>query len=214
MTILEMHTMCDLLLDKANSPWFNSSEKDKFLNLAHAEFVETRYRQFELDERTRKELLPLVRKFTSATNVSSINLSGISGFMFTLNLLAEFTKKCGTGTFITKVSPLQLDDEGENELDPFNKSEDDNPTYIEYNNGTDNIVEVKSTNAPKFLFLKYLMMPTVVLLDTANPSNSVNSIMPEFTHEEIVNIAVRKMMATTEQQLNYQLQSNEINNQN
>lgn len=209
-----MHIMCDLLLDKANSPWFNPSEKDKFLNLAHAEFVETRYRQFELDERTRKELLPLVRIFTSSSNVSLVNLSGIVGYMFTLNLIAEFNKKCGTGTFKIKVTPLQLDDEAENELDPFNRSEDDNPTYVEYNNGTNNIAEVKSTNVPLLLFLKYLKMPVKVLLDVTNPANNVNSEMPEFTHEEIVNIAVRKMMATTEQQLNYQLQNNEINNQN
>ena len=38
--------------------------------------------------------------------------------------------------------------------------------------------------------------------------------MPVFTHEEIINIAVRKMMATTEQQLNYQFQQNEIAKQN
>jgi hypothetical protein len=38
--------------------------------------------------------------------------------------------------------------------------------------------------------------------------------MPIFTHDEIVNIAVRMMMANTEQIQNYQLQQNEIANEN
>jgi len=213
MNIIEMHTMCDLLLDKANAPWFSPTEKDSYLNMAHMEFAETRYRKFETDERTRKELLPLVRRSTSGTT-SSINLSAISGFMFILNVLGVFTDVCGTTTTTRKISPLQLDDEGDNELDPFNRSANDNPTYTEENDGTNNIVLIKSDSAPVSYVLKYLMIPPRVLNDEAVPANNINSIMPEFTHEEIVNIAVRKMMATTEQQLNYQMQNNEINNQN
>ena len=38
--------------------------------------------------------------------------------------------------------------------------------------------------------------------------------MPIFTHDEIVSIAVRMMMANTEQVQNYQLQQNEIANEN
>lgn len=213
MNIIEMHTMCDLLLDKANAPWFGPAEKDIFLNMAHNEFAETRYRKFETDERTRQELLPLVRRNTGGST-STINLSAISGFMFILNLLGTFTDVCGSTTTTRKISPLQLDDEGDNELDPFNRSGNDNPTYTEENNGTNNIVLINSNTAPISYVLKYLMIPTTVLNDEAVPANNVNSIMPEFTHEEIVNIAVRKMMATTEQQLNYQMQNNEINNQN
>jgi hypothetical protein len=37
--------------------------------------------------------------------------------------------------------------------------------------------------------------------------------MPEGTHEEIINIAVRKMLFTVQDQLAYQLQTNEINQQ-
>ena len=85
MNIIEMHEYCDLLLDKADSPWFSSSEKDKFLNLAQAEFVESRYRLFEQNERIRKALIPLVRQ-TVGVNASEINLSIIPDFMFTLSL--------------------------------------------------------------------------------------------------------------------------------
>jgi len=59
--------------------------------------------------------------------------------------------------------------------------------------------------------LKY---PVQVFLDINNSANNINSELPEFIHDEIVNIAVRKMLGSTEQQMNYQIQSNEINNEN
>jgi len=208
-----MHDLCDLLLDKANSPWYTSDEKDKFLNLAHLEFAETRYRKFEKDERTRKELLPLVRK-SSGVNTNIINYDNITNFMFTLNLMGVFKDTCGNGTTLREVTPLQLDDEGEQQLDPFNKSGNDNPLYTEENNGTNNVATILSDDIPTSYVLKYLKVPRVVKNDVINPANNIDSEMPIFTHDEIVNIAVRKMMANTEQQLNYQLQQNEINNEN
>ena len=208
-----MHDICDLKLDKANSPWFTPAEKDTFINLAQAEFFENRYRHFEFDERTRKELLPLVRQSVGAS-VSTINLDAITDYVFTLNLIGTFNKKCGVGQNTEKISPVQLDDEAENQNDPFNKNDDENPGYTERNNGTNNIVEILSDNAPLTYILKYLKHPVSVSRDVNTPGNNVNSEMPVFTHEEIVNIAVRKMMASTEQQINYQMQNNEISNEN
>lgn len=213
MNILEMHQACDLLLDKANSPWFTAKEKDDFLNRAHHEFAEARYRDFELDERTRKELLPLVRSMT-VNNSAIVNYSAIQDFMFTLSLSGVFNKTCGTGTAFNKISPIQLDDYAEMQSDPFNKSADDNPNYIEINDGTNNIAEIKSDTTPISYTLKYLKFPRTVFLDVNNPANNIDSEMPIFTHDEIVNIATRMMMANTEQQLNYQLINNEIKNEN
>ena len=213
MTIAEMHTACDIELDKANSPWFSPSEKDYFSNEAQIEYVKQRYEEFELDERVRMALIPLVRS-VNGSNTSEINLSSIQGYLFTLNLRAEFNKLCGNGTSWEKVSPIQLDDEGENQNDPFNKNDDSNPGYTTENDGTNNLIKVISDNPMLNYVLKYLLFPPNVSLDPNNPANNVNSIMPEFTHQEIVNLAVRSMLATTEQQLNYQLHTNEINNQN
>ncbi len=187
--------------------------KDKFLNLAQAEFVESRYRLFEQNERIRKALIPLVRQ-TTGVNASEINLSIIPDFMFTLSLAGEFSEICGTETSWKKISPQQLDDEFENDNDPFNKNDDSNPGYIEQNNGSNDVAIIISTNPAINYVLKFLKRPVDVFLDENNPSNNVDSEMPQFTHEEIVNIAVRKMMATTEQQLNYQFQQNEIAKQN
>ena len=213
MDVIEMHDTCDELLDKADSPWFNPEQKDRYLNLAQAEFVENYYKRFELDERVRKALLPLVRK-SIGSGTSEINLDSITKYMFTLSLKGEFAKKCGSGTIWQPISPLQLDDETENQKDPFNVNDDENPGYTEENNGVNNIVSIVSSNTLANYELRFLKRAINVLRDTVTPANNVDSEMHIFTHEEIVNIAVRKMMATTEQQLNYQLQQNEINTQN
>lgn len=206
-----MHELCDELLDKADSPWFNSEQKDRYLNLAHSEFEENYYETFEVNERSRKALQPLVRKSIGSGAV--VNLSSITDYMFTLSLKGEFPKKCGTGTEWNPIPPTQLDDTTENQKDPFNLNDNEFPSYTDTNDGTNNISSIISTTAPLNYVLMYLKRHVDVRLDESNPSNNVNSEMPVFTHEEIVNIAVRKMMATTEQQLNYQMQENEISKQ-
>jgi len=213
MNIIEMQDECDLLLDKANSPWYSSTEKDKFLNRAHHEFAETRYRNFEQDERTRKELLPLVRKSTGV-NTAIVNYTAIPSFMFTLSLSGIFDKVCGNGTSFEKISPVQIDDDAEMQKDPFNKAANDNPQYTEENDGTNDVAIIQSDTVPASYILKYLEIPRTVFRDVNNPANNIDSIMPIFTHDEIVSIAVRMMMANTEQVQNYQLQQNEIANEN
>lgn len=211
MTLQEWHDTADLLIDKANAPYFNSVEKDRFFNLAQIEFVETRYEQFEFNEKRRKELIPLVRRSTAITN-NIINLDAITEFLFTLNLRGIFDDGCG-GTKSKKISPIKLDNEGEDDNDPFNMHDNDNPGYTEENNGTNNIVIIESGTDPVSIILKYLKRPVDVLLDEAVPANTIESEMPVGTHEDIINIAVRKMKGQTDDKLGYEIQNNEINNQ-
>ena len=46
MNIIEMHTLCDLLIDKADAPWFTAEEKDEFIDLAQIEYLDNNYRFF------------------------------------------------------------------------------------------------------------------------------------------------------------------------
>ena len=126
-------------------------------------------------------LIPLVKSLT-ATGVQEINLSSIADYLFTLNLRAEFNKTCGSGTNWLKVPPIQLDDEGDAQNDPFNKNDDTNPAYTSENNGTNNVLKIISDTTPLNYVLKYLKFPLKVFLDPNNPLNNVNSEMPEFTH--------------------------------
>tara|TARA_R110002012_G_scaffold224192_2_gene396208 strand:- start:688 stop:1320 length:633 start_codon:yes stop_codon:yes gene_type:complete len=208
MTIAEMHSTIDLLLDKADAPWFNPTEKDNYLNLAQIEFVETRYTQFEAIEKRREELLPLVKKVTY-TGVNIINLTSISEFLYVLSLQAYITDSCvPTGTRIEPIHPIQLDDFAGAERDPWNKTTDENIGYTQYNDGAgNNTLEVHSTNVPSSVDMFYLKRPVDVSITVPT-----NSELPVSTHEEIVNIAVRKMMMTIQDQ-NYQVQMNEIQQQ-
>ncbi len=202
-----MHTLIDLLLDKADSPWFNPQEKDRYLNLAQIEFVETRYSQFEAVEKRREELLPLVRNFP-VIGVNLINLNTVPDFLYVLSIQAYINDSClPSGVRIEPVHPIQLDDFAASERDPFNKTADDNVGYTQYNDGTDNIVEVYSDTIPNSLNLYYLKRPIDVSITVPTDSE-----LPVSTHEEIVNIAVRKMMMTV-QDPSYQVQMNEIQQQ-
>lgn len=213
MTIQEWHDTADILIDKADAPYFNSTEKDKFFNLSQPEFTETRYGQFELNEKRRKELIPLVRVSTVISG-NIINTDLITDFLYILNIRGIFSDGCG-GQKGERISPISLDDEGEDDNDPFNThtADNTNPGYTEYNNGANNIVDIQSKDNPISISMKYLKRPRNVFLDTANPANSIQSEMPAGTHEEIINIAVRKMLFTVQDQLAYQLQTNEINSQ-
>jgi len=204
MTIAEMHTRIDEVLDKSNSPWFNATEKDNFLNEAQIEFVDTRYGQFEFNEKRKEELNVLVRK-QNYTDVSIISLSDIEDFVYVISLGATVTI-CGV-SYKRKVSPEQHDDEFENDVDPFNKATNNNLKYLQYNNGTSNIIEVKSDSVPNELYLTYLKYPIKVSL-----SGNINCELNEVAHKQIVDIAIRMMMEPSEDQ-NYQIQINEINNQ-
>jgi len=208
MTIIEMHTLCDLLIDKADAPWFTAEEKDEFIDLAQIEYLDNSYRFFELNEEIREKLLPLVRSISFVAQTPSINLSAITDFRYILSLRGELTDDCGV-LQIRAIPPIQLDDEVNNQDDPFNKNDNHNPGYTQENDGTSDLVLFVSTTDPQNLILKYLKTPVDVLNDINTPANNVDCELAESSHEEIVNIAVRKMLGTVQDQLQYQIQSKE-----
>ena len=209
MTIIEMHNLCDLLIDKADSAWFNSDEKDTFINLAQIEFLDSSYRFFEYNEEIREKLLPLVKSLSYGTvSISQLNLSSITEFRYVLSLRGDVTNGCG-GITTRQIPPIQLDDEVGNQLDPFNISDDKNPGYTQENDGVNNVVNIISTTSPTNVIIKYLKTPVNVVNDIATPANNVNCELSASCHEEIVNIAVRKMLGNVEDQFGYQVQSQE-----
>jgi hypothetical protein len=211
MTIIEMHALCDLLIDKADAPWFSPVEKDNFIDLAQIEYLDNSYRFFELNEEIREKLLPLVRSTSFAGPVPSIDLSALiatDNFRYILSLRGDLTDDCGV-LHTRAIPPIQLDDEVDNQEDPFNKNDDENPGYTQENNGTSNLVLFVSTTNPVSIILKFLKTPVDVFNDVNNPLNNVNCELSDSSHEEIVNIAVRKMLGTVQDQLQYQIQSQE-----
>lgn len=209
MTIIEMHDLCDLLIDKANAPWFNPTEKDKFINLAQIEYLDKNYRLFEVNEEIREKLSPLVRSLTFAVSTPSINLSNIANFRYILSLRGTFPNGCVGGSWVKAIPPIQLDDEVTNQDDPFNKNDDEYPGYVQEHTGVFNNLIIKSVTAPTNVILKYMKRPLNVLNDIVTPANNVNSEFSETSHEEIVNIAVRKMLGNIQDMQGYQIQDKE-----
>ena len=50
MTFGQAHAEMDILLDKADQPYFTTQEKDKFLNLAISDFINFHYQKMTADE--------------------------------------------------------------------------------------------------------------------------------------------------------------------
>lgn len=207
MTIAEMHTRADLLIDKANAPWFTPVEKDDFLNQAIEEYVNKKHKAFETDEKVREDLLSLVVSPYVAATTDTIDLDSITDFLFVLRLEADITDNCGTKTKIP-VAPRQHDDFSESERDPFNKSSNQYPVYLQFVETGVRVIKVYSDNTPDELRMTYLRKPAVVNITTPTDCD-----LPEHTHKDIVNLAVRKMLFTVEGFDNYQVQLNEIENQ-
>lgn len=209
MTIAEMHSLADLLIDKANAPWFSPEEKDRFLNLEINAYVKRKYSQFESDEKVRKDLLTLVSApYSVASDIINLEVIPLADFLFVLRVECDITNSCGTKTGIP-VKPAQHDDFAEAQRDPFNKADDSNPRYLEsLNTLGERIIQVYSDNAPTTTRMVYLKQPVTVDINTPTDCN-----LPAHTHEEIVNGAVAKMLANIEGFEDYQVQLNEINKQ-
>ena len=60
MNLAEAHDYIDLLLDKADQPYFTDEEKTKFLNLAISDFINFHYQKMLIDEDSRRALAPFV----------------------------------------------------------------------------------------------------------------------------------------------------------
>ena len=56
MNLSEAYDLMDLLLDKADQPYFTTLEKDKFLDLAISDFINMHYQKMTVDEDSRRAL--------------------------------------------------------------------------------------------------------------------------------------------------------------
>jgi hypothetical protein len=206
MTILEMHTLADLLIDKANAPWFNATEKDRFINMAINEYTKNKYAAFEVDEKVREDLLTLVLTNTTLDS-STINLDTVPNFLFVLRLEMDVNSPCGILTNVP-ITPMRHDVFVESRRDPFNKPADKYPQYTQSVVGGARTITIFSDTVPTAVRMVYLAQPATVSITVPTNCN-----LPVHTHEEIVNLAVRKMLGTIEAFQNYQVQTNEIKNQ-
>ena len=104
MNLSEAYDYMDMLLDKADEPYFTTEEKNKFLNLAISEFINTHYQKMNIDEDSRKALAPCI-KWTSFSLTKNEIASGNFIYANSYPGLSEKYKSDGmyddTGTVIS-----------------------------------------------------------------------------------------------------------------
>jgi len=204
MTFLQMYEKIDVYLDKSDLPWFNSQEKDIFLDSATNEYVKNIHREFEITEKRREDIRPLIK----VINGGGSSISVPTDYMFALSVKGTFrvTDNCGVvRDLIVPIKPAQHDDINKMRTDPFNKPTNEHPLYV----STDVSLEIESLSSPSNWTMTYIKRPAPV--DGTNNPNGILDL-PDYTHDEIVNLAVRKMLMTIESP-NYTTQLNEIKNQ-
>tara|TARA_R110002020_G_scaffold270547_1_gene485813 strand:+ start:550 stop:1398 length:849 start_codon:yes stop_codon:yes gene_type:complete len=89
MNLTEAYNLIDLLLDKADQPYFTTPEKDRFLKIAISDFVNFHYQKMLVDEDSRRALAPLIDYNFWSLTPSDI----VSGAYIYNNSFPSFSRK-------------------------------------------------------------------------------------------------------------------------
>lgn len=210
MTITEMHTKIDRRLDESGSPWFSAITKDSFLNDAVIEILRTRPELFEGSDKKKQDLAKITKKYVKTGSDYIDIVTEITDFVRIATIIGVFiSPTCADESITVPVVPMQLDDLGDGQINPFTKGTNRYPKYIEYNDGTGKTqkVEVKSGSTPTSLTMFYVSIPPLM---NSQSTPKVDCTLPQYVHLDVIDLAVRKMMMTI-QSPNYPVQQNEIN---
>lgn len=210
MTTQEMHEAFDLKMDKHDNSWFNDDEKDEFLNWAQVQFVKDQHDSFESSEKARTALYKLVRSI-KIPNTRVIDIATlIPDYMYLLSMGAEWVNTCYKNGLKTRaIRAVQIDDHEEMQRDPFNNPIDDDPYYLQETvfGSSNSVFNIYCDTIPNAINLRYLKIP-----NSLNLALNADSELHESVHEEIVDLAVRKAMIPTQDDM-YQAQSIEVKDQ-
>lgn len=210
MTYQEMFDRFDTLVDKFGGPYFPDESKDQFLNDAQKEWFDNNYPIFETDERRREQFNPLVRtttipgpigEFTDADLTDKFRIIGVGGEW-------DFVCNGVTTRRTIAIPPLKHDSYYRSLTDPDEAPTDAFPGYLQTNDGTQGIYQVKSTNAPQSISVSFLIAPPVID-GTNNPAT--NYLLSDDVADEVILIAARIATGNTENYPKYQMLSNELN---
>ena len=192
MTYSEAYTHIDNLLDKAGTAYFTDAEKNNFLDIAVMEYTKGLVNTLESDAQSMEKIAPLVANLNNQTNTSGA-----------VTLPDDFYHLLSANTATSKklIDVMGINQYNAAKHDPFHAPTSDNPIGIL--KGL-NLEVFGSTENVDFVYIKN---PNLIDEDGSTSGRvggyNLNS------SEEIVNIAVRKMMLSLEDP-RYQLQINEL----
>ena len=163
------------IIDSETTAYFSNAELDEFMEMATDEFLQQYYMAFETTQDSRDKLEKIVtyeeKDISDETPFSVGNLSHTYG-----RLLSVYVKNSPK----VNVKVIQIGDISSYLNDPFNKADSSNPV-IYFSGG--NLVSIGFSLTTKIVitYLKY----TTTFTDLSS-----------ITHEEVCQIAARKVLAT------------------
>ena len=207
MTLTEARDLLDILIDKANNPYFTTNEKDEFLELALTEFINKYYSVNDINEQARAALKGIT-KFTTPT-VTTGTIPVGDKVMFVLSVGVQYNLPHRViAAHHGKLPHVQAKQVSAADFkfqsDPFNKPTKENPIYT---------YTVSATGGSQIHILPDRSIGDVILYFIERPELTgvfdSNDIEETYQHE-VVQIAARKMLANIDRS-NYEVQSQEAN---
>lgn len=189
MTLAEAYDYLDLLIDKADQPYFIDSEKDMFLELAIPEFINKYYNINGLNEKGKsvfKGIIKSVSNYAASGGVIPNYIPLPEDYLYAL-FVRVFYDDGGKDAESSDIRALFSDE------DPFHKPTKDSPVYTYY---------TSMNNTPNVMFAPVLGATGVEVYYLSLPGlTTVFGVLPVFTgnyEREIIQIAARKMIANIE----------------
>ena len=179
-------TLIRLLLDNASAPYFTDAEIASFLELSIKEFIDKNYLRFEESQKHRDNLRTIVTVATGLTVNNNI-----------LTLPSDYRHFLSLSMNNRAVKMIQIDDHEALRVDPFNAPSLSNPACT--------LTDAGIYLYPTSIVTSNIVATSLTYLSWDDSSDDITSL-PDHTHEEVVNITVRKLMANTKDDA-YQVQT-------
>ena len=193
MTLTDAYEYLDLLLDKANQPYFQNDEKDKFINMSITEFLNSRYALMRINQ-DYSEIIGNRYSATETTGEVTVSTNSLTFDVPYLHLTyaqldGQICKIVSDDEFM-ELTLTSNPFKSVNENNPICTVTQisDEPTLVFNNGGTVNL------QAANTCFIRFLSHLTV----------DEWTDIPEHYQHDILKIVVRKMTANIENP-NYQI---------
>jgi len=205
MTYSEARTQIDNLLDKTGTAYFNESEKNRFLDLATLEYTKTLINSLESDSESMIKLAPLTGRSTEITPITTSDNQNL----YSLPSDFYYLLRAYTASNNYNINIMSHNEYASAKNNPFHKPDNENP--IAFFRGAPLSTKLVLVGSSENIFVEYIRTPNITHGDST-ASDASNVHVGNYginSSEEIVNIAVRKMMLSLEDP-RYQLQVNEL----
>ena len=177
MELIDAQARIRNIIDSETTAYFSDAELSEFLEMATDEFVQQYYMAFEINQDSRDKLQDLViSKDVSFIDTTPVVLSEMDGSDVYGRFLSAYVKSSPS----VNVKVIQIGDISSYLNDPFNKADSTYPV-IYFKGGSAHTIGFSTSTILVVTYLQH----TTLFTDLNNT-----------THEEVCQIAARKVLAT------------------